>query len=157
MELQKFIKNELKLSDDTLIENIEKLLSKREEFSKVIAQIDSMFLDTNDKIFQHWKNTINNNECYNQYNKLDSKPREAGIIIDTVKVSVYMHDDSKLYCQVDAISEQSLSDEIKLKIIELLPNARTAYTFQRFENDYDRAFKCFEKVVKKLTEKHNLI
>lgn len=168
MELQKFIKQELGLNE-TPTENISKLLAKREEISKVSAQITSLInentKEADNLFFREWQKEMSNK--FPDYQNVYEEGTRAGLIVPvdshtSVRVSISFT--SELYCQVDTEIESQKTTTDKFpdlpervyERIKFLPknnkgdNTQIWEYFDRY--DYDGVFKCFQEVMRILTQ-----
>ena len=162
MELQKFIKKELELNG-TPLENINKLLEKREQINSVSSQIDLLISETTketDNVFFRESQAKLSAEFPN-YRSIDKQENMAGLWVSTdnneVRVNMSI-DGTQLYCQIDTgdVPDKTLPESIRKKTEHLLPtffkndNTQIWKYFDRY--DYDGVFKCFQEVMKILIQ-----
>lgn len=171
MELQEFIKGELGLTGNPM-ENIAKLSAKQEEINSFTAQCYSLREKAEKEIPAYFKNRMS--EKYKNYEYVEKNENQwgieiAGLIIpmDNIKVRVYIGLDfsaKQLFCQVDTgiESQKTATDKFPdlpervYERIKFLPknnkgdNTQIWEYFDRY--DYDGVFKCFQEVMRILTQ-----
>ncbi|MDR0982489.1 MAG: PD-(D/E)XK nuclease family protein [Culturomica sp.] len=161
MELRDFIKQELGLSG-TPTENIAKLTAKQKEINKLNNQIslliDETIKESDKPFFKEWQKE--SSEKYPDLQSVYEEARRMGFIVpidNSTSVRVSISFDNQLYCQIDMdiFENQNLPESVREKTKYLLPrknnNNQIWKYFDRF--DYDSVFKCFQEVMKTLTEK----
>ncbi len=162
MELRDFIQKEFELGNNP-IENINKLLNKREEINKVNNQISSLINEITherDKsFFEESQKKIS--DTYPNLIPVYEECKRAGFIVpidDSTSVRISISFDSQLlYCQIDMdmdnFDNKILPDSIKEKVKDLLPR-KNKYNqiwkyFDRYK--YNEVYDYFIKVMKEIT------
>ena len=155
MELKEFIKQELQLNSNS-IENINKLLAKREEINNVSNLIEQLIDDyrlKEDKIFFE-KAQLEMSQKYPELEKVGDGKTIMGFIVPleySTNIRVIITYNDRLYCQIDKdiFDDKDLPEIIRMKTKYLLPLSTGIRQFWQYFNryDYDGVYKCFQEVM----------